>query len=45
MIRDMRTLFKEDDRYCKPKRIISVISGIIIILNMKERVIEIKTYH
>ena len=45
MIIDMSILFEEDDDYCKPKRIISVISGIIIILNMKERMIKVNTYH
>ena len=38
----MRTLFEEQKDYYKPKR---VISGIIIILNMKVTAMKIETYH
>ena len=42
IIRDTGTLFEKEKDYYKSKRVISVI---IIILNMKVMVIEIKTYH
>ena len=42
IIRDIRTLFEQEEDYYEPKR---VIFGIIIILNMKAMVIKIGTYH
>ena len=42
IIRDIRTLFEEEEDYYKAKRVNN--SGIMIILNMKVIVIVIKTY-
>ena len=44
IIRDIKSLFEQqEEHYYKPVRVL--IFGIIIILKMKEAVIEIKTYH
>ena len=44
IIRDIKSLFEQqEEHYYKPVRVL--IFGIIIILKMKEVVIEIKTYH
>ena len=42
IIRDIRTLFEQEEDYYKPKR---VVFGTIIILNMKVMMIKPLTYH